>query len=103
MELIPRPRGPDLLPLAYPDFGNQESHLIHLLETEVDGPRLPASGWPGPPPVVFPPGWGQWEQCTYTWQHLPTKHQTLLCFPSELCFGHMSRRKVFPCGHDALK
>lgn len=36
MELIPRPLGLDLLPLAYTDFGIQESHLIRFLETEVD-------------------------------------------------------------------
>lgn len=44
MELIPRPWGLDLLPLAYTDFVIQESHLIRLLETEVDRPPLLTSG-----------------------------------------------------------
>lgn len=40
MKPILRPRGPDLLLLAYIDFGIQEYHLICVLETEVDQPPL---------------------------------------------------------------
>ena len=58
MELIPRPWGLDLLPLAYTSFGIQEFHLISLLETEVDPSFLPTSGKPFTPPAVFPPGLG---------------------------------------------
>lgn len=43
MELIPRPWSPDLLPLVYSDFGTQESHSIHLLETDMDRLPLPAA------------------------------------------------------------
>lgn len=100
MELIPRPWGLDILPLAYTDFGIRESHLTSLLETEVDWSPLLTSGNPFTPQQCYLLGWRQWEQCTYTWQHLLTEHQTLLfsLWAWDLWFGHTPRQKVFSGG-----
>lgn len=82
MELILRPWSPDLLPSAYADFGIQESHLIHLLETEVGQPpsadfriamHTPSSvpSWAG----------GSGSRARILGRIFILKHQTPLCFP----------------------
>lgn len=106
MELIPRPWGLDLLPLAFTDFDIQESHLIYLF---VNHP--PCSCWlqnscsPSSSPTSPPGLWAVGPMhmnlaASPHWLPDPTLLSLRAC---DLCFGHMPRWEGFPCGCYGLK
>lgn len=88
MELIARPWSPDLLPLAYTDFGIQECHLIHLLETEVDRPPSADSRVAIHTPRGVPSwGGGSRSSARILGCIFPLKHQTHSAFPESSVLG----------------